>query len=150
MKSLTQYLINKLGYKDNSPFKDSPELYIESPNITMKGVSKTLIGTPIHMDGSEGKSQIMYPEKEYIFENAIGVKEKPIDMKAKLVLLDHNGKPQMPLTGKEIVFSRISTKRILDLAEKVKQSGESEDAILKLGEYVYKERMAQKKRDNEI
>lgn len=71
------------------------------------------------------------------------------DMQSKetLVLLDHEGKPQSKLHGTELVFSRISSKKILDLAEKAKDG--NEDALYKLGEYAYKERMAQRKRDGE-
>lgn len=68
--------------------------------------------------------------------------------KESLVLLDHYGKPQAKLYGTELVFSRNSSRKILELAEKAKDG--NEDAIYKLGEYVYKERMAQRKRDGEI
>jgi len=67
---------------------------------------------------------------------------------ARLLLLDHNGQPQMKLGGREIVFSRVSTKKILDLAEKA-SDGDNRD-ILALGKFVYQERMKQKKRDKEI
>ena len=67
--------------------------------------------------------------------------------KATLVLLDHEGKPQQKLTGTELVFSRVSTKKILDLAKKAKDN--NKDSIYKLGKYVYEERMAQRKRDGE-
>ncbi len=60
-----------------------------------------------------------------------------------MVLLDHNGQPQMEMQGGEIVFSKKSTKQIIDLASK----GNSEKELHALGEAVYKERMAQRKRD---
>lgn len=137
-------LKDRLGYKINSPFKYMDEIEINSNRITMKDVDIPLEATPKY-GNKTGKSTTMYPEKEYHFEGATSVVEKP---KATLVLLDHDGKPQMELTGKEIVFSRVSTKRILELAEKAKNG--TEDDLLALGKYVYDERMRQKKRDGEI
>ena len=59
-----------------------------------------------------------------------------------MVLLDHNGKPQMNLQGGEIVFSRVFTKKILEMV----QSAKNEQDILDIGKAVYTERMAQKNR----
>lgn len=62
----------------------------------------------------------------------------------KMVLLDHNGSPQMTMEGGERIFSRESTKKIIDLATKAND----EDSLYNLGEAVYKEIKAQNKRQN--
>lgn len=63
--------------------------------------------------------------------------------KHNMVLLDHKGSPQMRMQGGEVVFSRVSTNKIIDLALKAND----EQSLYELGEYVYKERKAQRKRD---
>ncbi len=60
-------------------------------------------------------------------------------------LLDDEGKPQMKMFGGEIIFSRISTNKIIELASKAKDR----EGLYKLGKYVYEERMRQIKRENE-
>lgn len=68
--------ISKMGYKDNSPYKDSSTLEIQSPSITMRGVSKKIIGID-----DNGKIQIMYPEKDYYYPNTDKVTEIPFKQK---------------------------------------------------------------------
>lgn len=67
--------------------------------------------------------------------------------KSDMILLDHNGKPQMEMKGGEIVFSRPSTKEIINQAEKVSVAQMDEDALKELGRIVTKERIEQRKRD---
>ena len=64
--------ISKQGYKDNSPYKHLPYLDIASNNITMKNVSKPLLGI-----SNTGDTKIMHPNKEYKF-NGTSVREYPI------------------------------------------------------------------------
>ena len=59
-----------------------------------------------------------------------------------MTLYDHKGNAQMKMFGGERIFSRISTKEILRLVNKVK----SDNDLIKLGEYVIKEVNAQNKR----
>ena len=65
--------IDKQGYKDNSPYRNSSYLDIHSPSITMKGVSQPLLAQT-----DQGHQQIMYPNKDYYFEGANVVRESPI------------------------------------------------------------------------
>ena len=62
--------------------------------------------------------------------------------KPTMALLDHKGEVQMSMEGGELIFSRPSTKKILDLAAKAVD----EESLFDLGEYVYNERKAQMKR----
>jgi hypothetical protein len=71
---------------------------------------------------------------------------KSPSLKDSMVLLDHKGVPQMYMKGGELIFSRVSTKQIIKLAEKAAES-KSEKDFFNLGETVLKERMAQRKRD---
>lgn len=64
-------------------------------------------------------------------------------MKSTMTLLDHNGKPQMNMLGGELIFSRIATKKIIDLASKASD----EKGLEQLGKFVFEERIAQRKRD---
>lgn len=66
----------------------------------------------------------------------------------KLYMLDENGEPQKTLVGGERIFSRISTKRILELVERATASGEDKD-YKALGRYVFKEMAAQDNREPE-
>jgi len=61
-----------------------------------------------------------------------------------MVLLDHLGKPQMYMEGGEIVFSRPSTRAIVDLAMKAN----NENSLYNLGQFVYDERRRQIKRES--
>lgn len=71
-----QKLIDRLGYKDNSPFKEESYLQINSPFITTKGVSKDLIGI-----GDDGSIKVMKPGKNYVYPNAKSVIEIPMKQK---------------------------------------------------------------------
>ena len=66
--------VSQLGYKDISPYKDSPYLDILSPSgeITMKGVSKPLLGI-----SDTGESKIMIPGQEYKFNSKL-IREIPM------------------------------------------------------------------------
>ena len=66
--------INKLGYKDISPYKDSPYLDIHSPSgaITMKGVS-----TPLLAITDQGERRMMYPGEEHQFNSKL-IREIPM------------------------------------------------------------------------
>lgn len=66
----------------------------------------------------------------------------------KLYMLDENGEPQKTLVGGERIFSRVSTKRILELVEKATMSGDDKD-YKALGRYVFKEMVAQDSRPAE-
>lgn len=67
-------LISKLGYKKNSPYKDSPFLEIDSNHITMDGVDQPLILIP-----EVGKPVIAKPNSgDYIFPNSQSVTEVPL------------------------------------------------------------------------
>ena len=63
-----------------------------------------------------------------------------------MVLLDHKGNPQMEMEGGELIFSRISTKKIVDLASDIKSESD-EESLLKLGKYVMEERLKQRQRE---
>ena len=58
-------------------------------------------------------------------------------------LLDHNGKPQFDLEGGEIIFSRVFTKKVLEMISK----GEKP---MNVGKAVYDERIAQKNRKQQV
>lgn len=62
----------------------------------------------------------------------------------KMILLDHKGQPQMDMIGGERIFSRVSTKKIIDLASKAND----EKGLLELGKAIYNEIKAQNKRQN--
>lgn len=64
---------------------------------------------------------------------------------SSMALLDHKGNIQMYLEGGELIFSRVSSKEIIDAAS----SAKTKEDILKLGQIVHKERMAQRGRDPE-
>lgn len=64
---------------------------------------------------------------------------------ANMVLLDHNGNPQMYLRGGELVISRVETKKLIDLAKSIK----NEEDYIKLGKYMYEVRMKQRARKPE-
>lgn len=66
--------INKLGYKDISPYKNSPYLDIQSPSgaITMKGVS-----TPLLAITDQGERRMMYPGEEHQFNSKL-IREIPM------------------------------------------------------------------------
>lgn len=78
--------INKMGYRDDSPYKDFPALTIESPNISTVGVSKTLIGI-----GDNGKIQVMKPNKNYYYPNTQSVVEIPIKQKGGNIMKKTRG-----------------------------------------------------------
>lgn len=67
----------KLGYKNNSPYKNAKSLTIDFGKkggiITMKNVSKPLLGVP-----DKGKPTLMYPNKDYSFPEASKVTEYPM------------------------------------------------------------------------
>lgn len=68
-------LISKLGYKKNSPYKDSPSLQIDSNYITMQDVDQPLLLVP---DGDS--PMVVQPESgEYYFPNSHTVTEYPLD-----------------------------------------------------------------------
>ena len=71
--------INKLGYKDISPYKNRESIDIQSNNITMKGVSKDLIGTGYDAKNNPITSILMKAGKaSYQFPpNVAFVREKP-------------------------------------------------------------------------
>ncbi len=61
-----------------------------------------------------------------------------------MLLLDHKGKPQMKLYGSELIFSAKSSSKFI---KKAKELDGSDEDFYELGEMVWKERMAQRKRD---
>lgn len=65
--------LDQMGYKDNSPYRNSPYLDINSPNITMQGVSQPLMGV-----ADTGERKIMYPGRDYSFPGANKVREIPL------------------------------------------------------------------------
>lgn len=69
--------VTELGYKDNSPYRNAPYLDINSPNITMKGVSQPLMGI-----ADTGQRQMMYPGRDYNFPGANKVREIPVNQVA--------------------------------------------------------------------
>jgi hypothetical protein len=62
-----------------------------------------------------------------------------------MVLLDHNGNPQMYLRGGELVISRVETKKLIEMAK----SASSEDDFINLGKYMHQVRMKQRARKKE-
>jgi len=67
--------VSKLGYKKNSPYKDSPSLQIDSNYITMQDVDQPLLLVP---DGDS--PMVVQPESgEYYFPNSQTVTEYPLD-----------------------------------------------------------------------
>jgi hypothetical protein len=64
---------------------------------------------------------------------------------SNMVLLDHVGKPQMYMEGGELIYSIKTTKDIMEKANDAK----TDEDFYELGQIVYKERMAQRKRDGE-
>jgi hypothetical protein len=64
---------------------------------------------------------------------------------ANMVLLDHNGNPQMYLRGGELVISRVETKKLIEMAK----SASSEDDFINLGKYMHQVRMKQRARKKE-
>ena len=64
---------------------------------------------------------------------------------ANMVLLDHDGNPQMYLKGGELVISRVETKKLIDLV----QSAKTEDDYIKIGKYMHEVRMKQRARKPE-
>ena len=69
--------ISKLGYKNNSPYKNENFLYINSPNgsITMDGVDKALFAK----DLSNGESRILQPNSGEHYFKGSNILEIPVD-----------------------------------------------------------------------
>lgn len=78
--------INKMGYRDDSPYKDFPALTIESPNISTVGVSKTLIGI-----GDNGEIKVMKPGKNYNYGSSKSVVEIPVKQKGGNIMKKTRG-----------------------------------------------------------
>lgn len=145
----TEFLIPddlKKGLLGTNSFPDKPLFFPNSNHCTMKGMKY-----PIKLGFLDKNYNLIdlvdaLPEKSYINKQAKHFIELPnnTDVKnvSKMALLDHKGSPQMFLEGGELVFSRVSTKKIVELAAKAN----STEGLKKLGEYVYKERMAQRSR----
>lgn len=72
--------INKMGYRDDSPYKGLPFINIESSSISTIGVSKTLIGV-----GDDGTIKVMKPNKNYIYPHAQTVTEIPVKQKGGFI-----------------------------------------------------------------
>ena len=66
-------LQQKMGYKDNSPYKNLPYQNIYSDRITMSGVSRPLVATT-----DTGVRTVMQPGGEYYFPGATQVRETPL------------------------------------------------------------------------
>lgn len=66
-------LQQKMGYKDNSPYKNLPYQDIYSDRITMSGVSRPLVATT-----DTGVRTVMQPGGEYYFPGATQVRETPL------------------------------------------------------------------------
>jgi len=77
--------VSLMGYKDNSPYKNSPYLDILSPSgrISMKGVSKPLLAIT-----NQGERTIMLPENEYKFNSKL-IREIPMKYQYQM-----GGQPQ--------------------------------------------------------
>jgi hypothetical protein len=76
MKKLKD-IVSRLGYKENSPFKESSFLEINTPTgqITMKGVKIPLLAI-----SNKNEKKIMLPEQEYQFKGD-NVLEIPLKLK---------------------------------------------------------------------
>ena len=66
-------LVSQLGYRNDSPFKNAPQLTINSPSISMENVSTPLIG----ISNQTGETKLMKPNKKYKFKNTKSVTEVP-------------------------------------------------------------------------
>lgn len=66
-------LVSQLGYRDDSPFNTAPSLNINSSNITMENVSKSLYG----ISNQTGETKLMKPNKKYKFKDTTSVTEIP-------------------------------------------------------------------------
>lgn len=66
-------IVSTMGYQDNSPFRNSPSLSINSPSISMANVSQPLIG----ISNQTGETKYMKPNKNYKFKNTQSVTEVP-------------------------------------------------------------------------
>lgn len=66
-------IVSTMGYQDNSPFRNSPSLSINSPSISMANVSQPLIG----ISNQTGETKLMKPNKNYKFKNTKSVTEIP-------------------------------------------------------------------------
>lgn len=149
--------IKVLGYKDISPYKNRKYIDIQSNEITMKGVSKDLLGQGYDKNNKLIESKLMKAgEENYTFpKNVEYVREIPIEnnnknklIKAKkgskifpnykmflynsggnLVQLNGNGSPEVALVGEERIFSIIHTKEIIDMSFNAK----TKEDIIALG-----------------
>ena len=63
----------RMGYKDNSPFKNMPKQTFDTDSITMEGVSQPLLAV-----ADNGLSTVMQPGMNYHFPGAISVTEYPM------------------------------------------------------------------------
>jgi len=81
----------KMGYKDNSPYKDLPQQTFDTDTITMDGVSQPLMAV-----ANNGQSIMMQPGNEYYFPGATQVTEYPINKMRMggLLLKSQEGNPQ--------------------------------------------------------
>jgi len=95
--------------------------------------------TPIgYSSGEAGSSKIhQHPDADNVLEFALT--SKKTYESGDYYLLDAKGKVQMHMHGGELIFSRPSTKRIIDLALKATD----EEGLFELGKFIYNERMAQ-------
>jgi hypothetical protein len=77
----------KMGYKDNSPYKDMPQQTFDTDSITMEGVSEPLMAV-----ANNGQSVVMQPGNDYYFPGATSVTEYPLNrMKMGGLLMAQDG-----------------------------------------------------------
>lgn len=70
---------------------------------------------------------------------------RKFDKGGKLTVLSDEGTPQMKIEGGNRIYSRASTKKIIEMAT----SAASDEDYIALGQYVIKETIAQNKRKEE-
>jgi hypothetical protein len=161
--------LSQLGYKRHSPYNQASFLLIDTPtgSITMKEVDHPIIGigkgeiqimhpekeykfksnkvleipmkTMYKLGGKIGSKSKMYPKCKCGCGGVSVGKNKMFQSGGTMDVLDGDGNTQMTITGGERIFSRIATKKMLQLNE--------EGNYKELGKFICDELYAQDKRD---
>jgi hypothetical protein len=89
-------LINKTGYTPGYATEKNPVNYIPSEDITMANTPYPLRGTPLDENGKPiGKPIVMFPGKDYKFDGASYVEEKPFFQKGgKKIYVESTNNPR--------------------------------------------------------
>jgi hypothetical protein len=103
-------------------------------------------GTNVQVDTKNTKGKFKWGDiKKELMKQPKQFKFGGVQSANDMVLLDHDGKPQMYLQGGELVISIKETQKLVDLASS--SSRDNTEAMYELGKTMHDIRMKQRKRD---